>query len=206
MGPRRLLLTGLLAIAGVLALESDAQAFGKRRGNGCYGGCWGGGYTAGCWGGVGGCWGSAPTGCHGGVAHGGCWGSAAPVGCWGSAPVPVPTAMYSGYGYAPRLARRTVIAIPSGVVIPANSSTTAQGAVVTAAGTVIPPAKDDRPPGETASGTAASESTSPPRRTYALPPNGPVTVIFVGSAATEPAGPFIGWYLEPPRLRGLLRR
>src|SRR5690606_18292804 len=40
---RKMILAGLMAAVGVLVFDSDALAFGKRRGKGCAGGGWGGG-------------------------------------------------------------------------------------------------------------------------------------------------------------------
>jgi hypothetical protein len=164
MGSRRLVLTGLLALAGVLAFSSDASAFGRRRGGGCNGG----GGAGGCWGGAGGgywsgggCWGGGYGGMAGG---GGCWGSGAGVGygampagggCWGGGGTVYPGG--AGYGAMPMpgysagtgvyratnsLVGQTVPPpdrAAAGAVIPAPGTVVQTGGTVTTTdGTVIP--------------------------------------------------------------------
>ena len=150
MGMRKLMLTGLLAVAGVVVFHSDAQAFGKRRGGGCNGGCSGGGYmSGGCYGGgyggyAGGCHGGGygghqggyAGGCHGGgYAVGGGYGSGCHGGGYAS------SASYGGGyavggGYGSYAASPMVMPAAGGAVIPASGTVTTEGGVVTSGGVV----------------------------------------------------------------------
>lgn len=132
MTTRKLIATGLAAVAGVLALTSDASAFGKRkRGNNCN--CCGGGYVqsyaaSGC------------SNCGGGYAAGPGWGGMQYASAGGCSSCGMTGGVVAG-GYAVAPAGGVPVAMPavqgqSGTVTPAGGTT--NGNVVPASGSTAP--------------------------------------------------------------------
>lgn len=131
MSTRKLLVTGLVAVVGVLLFESEAHAFGRR--GGCGGACGGGGYAPAYYGG--GCYGSGYTPAYSAGCYGGCYGSGiGGYGCWGTYAGAAYPGYSTGYGAypgaytfaAPVVAPVTVAVTPAPTVVRAGSYT--QGA------------------------------------------------------------------------------
>lgn len=162
MNTRKLLTTGVTAVVAVLALATDAHAFGKGRGGGCCGGgayapaysggCYGssyGGYSGSSYGGYsGGCYGSGYGGSYAPYS-GGCYGSGYGYGAAYAAPGYAGYASVGGPGSYSGAAAARAVAVPttvtpgSGVVVQSSPEAVVPAAavapqVVVPAGGVLP--------------------------------------------------------------------